>query len=57
MLPICWWGMSHALEDIMDLKDLLNSDNTLLFSSPKYLNRFASDEQVLEFLRRFVREA
>ncbi|MCH7801198.1 MAG: hypothetical protein IIC24_06600 [Chloroflexi bacterium] len=34
----------------MELKDLLKNDNTVPFSRLRFLNRFASDEQVEEFL-------
>ena len=41
---------SHMGEEILELKDLLKNDNTVPFSRLKYLNRFASDEQLAEFM-------
>jgi hypothetical protein len=38
------------LEDALELKELLDNPGTVAFSRLKYLQRFASDEQIAEFL-------
>ena len=45
------------METALDLKDLLKNPGTVPFSRLKYLQRFASDEQVAEFIERLFVEA